>query len=370
LPTTPTGKVDVRALHAWELVASPVASTLASSTPLEQEVAATWAELLGVTHVDPDRDFFELGGNSLLAVRALQLAAERWGVDVSLSRYFAGITVRDVAALAEDRAQPARLARLSPLSEPLGAPRLTCLLPFGVRAGLLSPLAEALSGVGVTAMNWSIDPRAEGSSVESLARACSDEILRVLPQGPHYLAGISNAGIVALEVGAELLRARAEVRQVVLFDSYPPGKRVPLAAESQRAVESFAAYLLASYQALPSDAGADLNARLSCLLRVAVQRGVLPLDATLDELVSMFEHDRAQREALRQAVSKYEFQLPDTLGVTLLQATHARDTSADGVHWLRHIPRLRAEPVAGTHWGFCDPEHVHDWARALSRVVV
>lgn len=43
----------------------------APSTSVEQEIADTWAELLGVEEVGADDDFYELGGDSLVAVEAV-----------------------------------------------------------------------------------------------------------------------------------------------------------------------------------------------------------------------------------------------------------------------------------------------------------
>ncbi len=68
LPLTPTGKLDRRALPAPD---APAADDGAEPrTELERAVAAVWAEVLGVPAVGTGASFFDLGGNSLLVVRA------------------------------------------------------------------------------------------------------------------------------------------------------------------------------------------------------------------------------------------------------------------------------------------------------------
>jgi len=57
-----------------------------SQTPTGQALAEIWAELLRRDHVGPDDDFFDLGGNSLLAVRMAALVHERLGVEAPLRR--------------------------------------------------------------------------------------------------------------------------------------------------------------------------------------------------------------------------------------------------------------------------------------------
>ncbi|HEY8481793.1 MAG TPA: amino acid adenylation domain-containing protein [Spirillospora sp.] len=96
LPLTPNGKLDRRALPApdWASLtgsAEPV-------TPLQRELAALVAEVLGLPEVGLHDNFFEIGGHSMAAMRLL--ARIRAGRD-------AGLTLRDVfdaptvAALAE-----------------------------------------------------------------------------------------------------------------------------------------------------------------------------------------------------------------------------------------------------------------------------
>jgi amino acid adenylation domain-containing protein len=70
LPLTASGKIDRRALPdpaEFELGAEYVAPR----TPLEEELARIWADLLGVEKVGVNDDFFALGGHSLLATQAV-----------------------------------------------------------------------------------------------------------------------------------------------------------------------------------------------------------------------------------------------------------------------------------------------------------
>ncbi|MGP9017799.1 phosphopantetheine-binding protein [Streptomyces sp. BR1] len=50
----------------------------------EQAIAEIWRSLFGITEVGVGDDFFELGGNSLTAIKFLSRVEERFGVDVLL----------------------------------------------------------------------------------------------------------------------------------------------------------------------------------------------------------------------------------------------------------------------------------------------
>jgi amino acid adenylation domain-containing protein len=91
LPLTANGKVDRRALPA------PVAPVRAASspprTPLEEEVARIWSEILGVERVGVEDNFWNLGGHSLLATRALARLTDTFGVEIPLQTLFLAPTL-------------------------------------------------------------------------------------------------------------------------------------------------------------------------------------------------------------------------------------------------------------------------------------
>ncbi|WP_329571195.1 non-ribosomal peptide synthetase [Kitasatospora sp. NBC_01266] len=95
LPLTPQHKIDRRALPAPARPA-PVGRS-APLTAQERTLAAIWAEVLGVDAVRASDDFFELGGDSILAARTLARVRDELGVRLTLRDVF---TARSVAALA------------------------------------------------------------------------------------------------------------------------------------------------------------------------------------------------------------------------------------------------------------------------------
>ena len=71
-------------------------------TEYERRIAEAWAAFLGVTPVGVTDDFFELGGQSLLAVKMMAEVSRSLGVELPLRSLFEGPTVEQLARAAEE----------------------------------------------------------------------------------------------------------------------------------------------------------------------------------------------------------------------------------------------------------------------------
>jgi amino acid adenylation domain-containing protein len=99
MPLSPNGKADRKALPAPELgAADPARPFVAPGTAVEQRVAQAWKDLLHVERVGLDDPFFELGGNSLLALQLHRRLTAELGVTLALTDLFQYPTVRALAA--------------------------------------------------------------------------------------------------------------------------------------------------------------------------------------------------------------------------------------------------------------------------------
>ncbi|MGN6642113.1 MAG: amino acid adenylation domain-containing protein, partial [Verrucomicrobiota bacterium] len=98
LPLSPSGKVDRQALpRPGDERPNLDQNYLAPRSPVEEIIASTWCEVLGLNRVGVHDNFFDLGGHSLLATQVLSRIRAAMQVDISLASLFDHPTVAGLA---------------------------------------------------------------------------------------------------------------------------------------------------------------------------------------------------------------------------------------------------------------------------------
>ena len=103
LPLTPSGKIDRRKLSTQTSLSSVLEEDYAPPrSPLEEMLVSIWVDILGLQLVSIHDNFFEIGGNSLLAVRVLSRLYHALQVEVPLNTFFELSTVAQLASTVEE----------------------------------------------------------------------------------------------------------------------------------------------------------------------------------------------------------------------------------------------------------------------------
>lgn len=70
---------------------------------IQQQITAIWQEVLAVTAITPDDNFFDLGGNSLWALQIISKVNARFGCEIHLTELLNAATIGDLTRLVEQR---------------------------------------------------------------------------------------------------------------------------------------------------------------------------------------------------------------------------------------------------------------------------
>jgi amino acid adenylation domain-containing protein len=232
LPLTSNGKLDRRALPVpeWgnrETEESYVAPVL----PIQQQLVAIWEELLGVRPIGIRDDFFELGGDSLQAVRLFDRIEDVCGKKLALATLFAGATIEQLAqAMLEAPKDIAEKETRTPLvMVQAGGSRKPFFFLHGEwRGGALYTL-ELARHAGPEQPFYLLEPyKFDGLAVpptfEEMATAHLETLRRVQPEGPYLLGGYCNGALMAYEMARQLHAQGQAVDLLLLIDPDAPAR--------------------------------------------------------------------------------------------------------------------------------------------------
>ena len=220
MPRNANGKVDRKALPSPRgerpALDSPYVLT---ATPVQTRLAEIWEDLLDVRPVGSRDDFFELGGDSLLAMRLLSEVQREFEVELFPTILLEASTVEGLAA------------RIIHNGRQLQAPILA-LKPGGSRPPLVYAHGDYQSGgfycmslarrlppeqplylIAPCGLDGGPIPRNYGEMADIHLRALRQR----LPEGPYRLGGTCNGGLIAYEMARRLEASGQSVELLVLF---------------------------------------------------------------------------------------------------------------------------------------------------------
>ena len=183
---------------------------------LETTIAESFARILDVQPIGANDDFFDLGGDSLLA-EALSLELHRaTGQEFKIASVIDYGTPRKIAALLSG--MPAGAG-----SEGANATLPPIFLVHG-RLGFTLPRPEFMAGLSAgQALHCFELPgirnnEAAKHHIKEIAAEYIAQLEAKYPQGPILLASFCRGGLIALEMTGQLAERHRAVRQLVLFD--------------------------------------------------------------------------------------------------------------------------------------------------------
>jgi thioesterase domain-containing protein/acyl carrier protein len=200
-------------------------------TPTETTLACLWAKVLGLEKVGLDDNFFTLGGDSLRATQLVSQVQASFQVELALPIIFQEPSLAGQAAIIEQiktELQPDQPAATKPAARqtsaliPLRAqgtrPPLFCIP--GNLGNVFTDLKYLVRHLGPDQPVYGLQDNAHNPiRIEPLATFYLQEIRRVQPAGPYFLAGICSGAVIAFEMARQL---RAQGQQVGLLALIEP----------------------------------------------------------------------------------------------------------------------------------------------------
>lgn len=189
---------------------------------MERKLTLFMGEVLGFQAIEPDEDFFDLGGESIQALEFLNLIEQRIGLKIPPYVLAQNSTVAQLAKVVRDELHTQEWSPLVELKAGSTSSPLFLAAPSGGNVlcyrGLIDHMGTNRPVYGLQA------PGIDGArplmkSVEEMAECYLDEVIRVQPHGPYFLGGWSYGALVAYEMAVRLSAAGERVPLLVVIDS-------------------------------------------------------------------------------------------------------------------------------------------------------
>jgi len=323
-----------------------------------------WQRVLQLSSVDVQDNFFDLGGDSSLALQLFNEVARAGGRELPpVTIYFAPT----IAALAAVLEQPADL-RFPPLVLLKDGPTQPPLfITHGLGGSVIDffqvvkniRTSHAIQGMQAKGMNGTEEPF---DRIEDMAQFYLDAIRQVQPQGPYLLAGYSLGGLVTFEMAQRLTADGEKVALLAMLDSYPDIRYLSL-AQRVRLVTRLTTRRATNAISLP------VSEALSLVIQPSRRRSLAPrVSYQPPPNVPLSPAMQRSRECAYLALARYKPRFYPGK-IQFVRAAIPTDFPANpAAVWAHLANEFEVETVPGDHLGIMST-HYEKLASAISRYV-
>jgi len=222
LPLNANGKLDRKALPAPSFSGN-LEQRVASSTDLECQLHAIWAEVLGHSEFGVTDNFFMVGGHSLAAARLVSRINETYQCSDPLLSFFKDPTIAGQVGIILGAVDD-RHSCIVPMQPDGDKPPLFIIHGLGGKISGWVDLARAFApnrpvfGVQSYGADHNLGPQ---GSLEDMADHYAAEILRQQPEGVIHVMGYSAGGWFAYATVNSILKRGGRIGALVLLDTHP-----------------------------------------------------------------------------------------------------------------------------------------------------
>src|SRR5271168_2937309 len=203
-----------------------------------ETLTTIWQRLLQHAPISPEDNFFDLGGDSSIAVELFNEVAKACGRELPPVTIYHAPSIAALAALLEQSRNP-RLPSLVQLRP--GTSHTPVFIAHGLGGSAMEffqlvkhiDSAHPIYGMQARGTDGLDEPL---DRIEAMAQFHLEAIREMQPRGPYFLVGYSLGGLVTLEMARRLTEKGESVALLALLESYPHRKFVSLEQRLRLAV--------------------------------------------------------------------------------------------------------------------------------------
>jgi amino acid adenylation domain-containing protein len=225
-PLTPNHKIDKIKLPKPVHRITPLQVSHQPKNENEKIVSAIFSKTLGLKDISVQDDFFDMGGNSLLAVKIMASIERETGKRLPLATLFKNTTIQKLAAKIHSNEEE-RWESLVAIRSTGNKTPVYLIHGGGLNIILFKSLAKDLPAdqpvYAFQALGLN-KPTHIPESLEEIAAVYVKELLEANPDGPYHLAGYSLGGFIAWEMARQLKAKGKTLKSLSILDTYAGNK--------------------------------------------------------------------------------------------------------------------------------------------------
>ncbi|TAM03962.1 MAG: acetoacetate--CoA ligase [Paraburkholderia sp.] len=350
----------------------PVGETLEQ---FERYLQAVWEHLFDFGPIGRDDNFFDIGGDSLMAAAMIAQVQDATPCSISLATLIAAPTIARFAATIResDRAPDRSNDIVVPIRAGVGSPVYWVHSMAGSVMECLKVINELRSERPLYGLHArGLDGReAPQSSVVDMASHYVDEIRRVQTHGPYAIIGFSFGGLVALEMAQQLHRAGEQIELLCILDTYVHERCLPFPDW----LRYQSVYMRRQWKAWcdvpPVERAQFISRKLSGAVdKIRLRLGHMARNPT-PEVLSLPPAVQRMREAMRVAMATYRPKAYDAGPIHYVRAAHPIIDRASPMPLWQHIARhgLNVTRFGSGHYDMVLEPYVEPLARTLDQML-
>jgi len=325
---------------------------------LELRLKRIWEDLLSHRPIGVHDNFFDLGGDSVLAMSLMALVIQQTGSPISAAEIFRAPTISQLADTLRKELDPSDWSALVPIQPEGARPPLFCIHPGGGNVLCYLQLSRWLGpdqpfyGLQAPGIDGVREPL---GSVREMAEEYVGAIRKTRPHGPYALAGWSVGGVIAFEMAQQFRAMGEEVSTLAIFDSgvlytfgvvqamFPQGQPGGFAFLRQPTTQQVAEFRIRSAPAklVPDEADDAIAEQILRLFKGSVMAVIDYRPQPYDGTIELFQ---ASKKLVRLQHQPF-------------------------AEWSRVCNDVRVHEVEGSHLTMIHDPHVRGLADKLSRVL-
>ena len=194
-----------------------------TTSSMVDALTALWQRLLQRSPIGLEENFFDLGGDSSLAVELFNEVSKVCGRDLPAVMIYQTPTIAALAKVLEQSAVP----RLPPLVQLRpGTDQAPVFIAHGLGGSAMDffqpvrflKTLRPVYGMQAKGFEGAEEPL---DRIEDMAEYFLKAVRKIQPRGPYFLVGFSLGGLITMEMAQRLLESGEKIALLAMLDAYP-----------------------------------------------------------------------------------------------------------------------------------------------------